>query len=139
MPKKTPVIPPATKTRRKAKASFHFSALFIGKIPFGSPNPRWRIHLSRARQISSRRDIGGKRRRRPERTPRTQLRPRVEEIAKGRQYRSCQFLRNAMTRRRGCRNQTALRREPTRSHSRRNGGDDLHRCSSCVLPRRHVR
>src|SRR2546423_6733622 len=134
MPKKTPVIPPATKTRRKAKASFHFSALFIGKIPFGSPNRRSRIHSSRARQISSRRDIGGKRRRRPGRAPRTQSRPRGEENAKGRQYRSCHFPPNAMTRRPACRNQTARRREATPSPSPRNGGEHLRPWSLSLLP-----
>src|SRR2546423_8035493 len=139
MPTNAPVIPPATKTRRKAKASFHFKASFIGRIPFGLPNPRWRIRLSSGWRTSSRHDIGGRWRRRPGQAPQTQWRPRVEETAKARRYRSRHFSRNAMTPRLACRNQTALRREPVRWHSRRNEEDDLHRFVSCVLPPRHVR
>src|SRR5205807_8645901 len=139
MPKNAPVIPPATKTRRKAKASFHFSSLFIGRIPFGLPNQRWRIRLSSCWRTSSRHDIGGRWRRRPAPAPQTQWRRHVEETAKGRRYRSRQFSRNAMTPRLAYRNQTALRREPVRWHSRRNEEDDLHRFVSCILPCGHVR
>src|SRR5882724_1856269 len=139
MQRNAPLNPPATKTRRKAKASFHFSSLFIERIPFGLPNLRWRIRLSSGWRTSSRHDIGGRWRRRPGQAPQMQWRPRVEETAKARRYRSRPFSRNAMTPRFAYRNQTALRREPVRWHSRRNEEDDLHRFVSCVLPRGHIR
>src|SRR5437763_235272 len=138
MQKKPPVAAPATKTRRKAKASFHFNASFIVRIPFGSRSRRLRIRWSRKRRTWFPRDISDKRRHQPGGGPPQRAARRAAKTGKDRQDRTHGPGLAATLRPPESRNRMALPLRRGRAILQPNAGGDLYLSFSWVLPRGHI-